>query len=163
MEQGRMPHQPILPLDPFQKWGLDFQIQHRPRVQRTVADYLNHLESREPAKTTYDDLPDASLFNLTTMPDENEDEWITKMTHFLSTDLPPEHIALDTRKRLEVRSRNFCLVSDIRYHKGSDGIWRRSIRHFEKNAILQEAHQGVASGHYTGESTARTVWQSGLW
>ena len=24
MEVARMPHQPILPLDPFQKWGLDF-------------------------------------------------------------------------------------------------------------------------------------------
>ena len=141
----------------------DFQIQHRPEVQHAIADYLSRLESGEPAETTYDDLPDASLFNLTTMPDDNEDEWITEMTHFLSTVLPPEHMALDARKRPAVRSWNFCLVSDILYHKGSDGIWRRSIRHFEKNAILQEAHQGVASGHYTGESTARTVWQSGLW
>ena len=24
MEVVRMPHQPVLPLDPFQKWGLDF-------------------------------------------------------------------------------------------------------------------------------------------
>ena len=24
MKQARMPHQPVLPLEPFQKWGLDF-------------------------------------------------------------------------------------------------------------------------------------------
>ena len=105
----------------------DFQIQHRPGVQHAVADYLSRLESGEPAESTYDDLPDAGLFSLTTMPDDNEDEWITEMTHFLSTGLPPDHLTLDARKRLAVRSRNFCLVSDTLYHKGSDGIWCRAI------------------------------------
>ena len=118
----------------------DFQIQHRPGIQHVVADYLNRLESGEPAETAYDDLPDASLFNLTTMTDDKEDEWITEMTHFLSTGLPPDHMPLDARKRLAVRNRNFCLVLVILYHKGSDGIWRRAIQHFEKNAVLQEAY-----------------------
>ena len=58
----------------------DLQIQHRPGVQHAVADYLNRLESGKPTKTTYDDLPDASLFHMTTMPDDNEDGWITEMT-----------------------------------------------------------------------------------
>ena len=97
------------------------------------------------------------------MPDDNEDGCITEMTHFLSTGLPPEHLPLDAKKRLAVRSWNFCLVSDILYHKGSDGIWRRAIRQFEKNVVLQEAHQGIAGGHYAGNATARKVWQSGLW
>ena len=105
----------------------DFQIQHRPGVQHAVGDYLSSLESGEPAEPTYDDLPDAGLFSVTTLPDDKEDEWITEMTHFLSTGLPPDHMTLDARKRLEVRSRNFCLVSNNLYHKGSDGIWRRAI------------------------------------
>ena len=42
--------------------------------QHAVTDYLSRLESGEPAETTYDDLPDASLFNITTMSDDNEDE-----------------------------------------------------------------------------------------
>ena len=75
----------------------------------------------------------------------------------------PDHMPLNARKCLAVRSRNFCLISDILYHKGSNGLWRRAIRHFEKKAILQEAHQGIAGGHYARESTARKVWQSGLW
>ena len=114
----------------------DFQIQHRPGVQHAVADYLSRLESGEPTETTYDDLPDAHLFHLATTPDDNEDGWITDMTYFLSTGLPPEHLPLDVKKRLAVRSRNFCLVSDILYHKRSDGIWRRAIRQFEKNTVL---------------------------
>ena len=96
-------------------------------------------------------------------PDENKDKWITEMTQFFNTGLPPDHLTLNAQKRLAVRSRNFCLVSDTLYHKGLDDIWRRAIRQFEKHTILQEAHDGIARGHYVGESTARKVWQSGLW
>ena len=82
----------------------DFQIHHRLGVQHVVADYLSRLDSGEPTDTTYDDLPDANLFCLTTTTtqDDNEDEWIREMTHFLSTDLPPDHLPLDARKRLAV-------------------------------------------------------------
>ena len=75
----------------------DFQIQHRPGVQHVVDDYLSHLESGEPVESTYDDLPNADLFSLTMEPNKNEDESITKMTHLLSIDLPPNHLTLNTR------------------------------------------------------------------
>ena len=156
---GRLAHWMLL-LQEF-----NFQIYYRLRVQHAIADYLSRLESGEPTDSTHDDLPDVGLFNVTTTltPNEHEDEWITKMTHFLSTGLPPDHLILNARKRLAVMSQNFCLVSDTLYHKGSDGIWRCAIRQFEKYTILQEAHHGIAGGHYTGESTTRKVWQSGLW
>ena len=107
----------------------DFQIHHRPGVQHAVADYLSRLESGEPTDSMYDDLPDAGLFSLTMTPtpNENKDEWIKEMTHFLNTGLPPDHLPLDAQKRLVVRSRNFCLVTDTLYHKDSDGIWRHAV------------------------------------
>ena len=55
------------------------------------------------------------------------DAWITEMTIFLSTGLPPENMSLDERKRLAVRSQNFYLLNDTLYHKGADGIWRRAV------------------------------------
>ena len=96
------------------------------------------------------------------MNEEREDEWISEMTIFLSTGIPPEHMSTDERKRIAVRSRNFCLLNDILYHKGADGIWRRAVRKFEKLAILRESHCGVAGGHYAGETTARKIWNSGV-
>ena len=39
-EQARMPHQPILPLEPFQKWGLDFVRPFKPAVARTRNKYI---------------------------------------------------------------------------------------------------------------------------
>ena len=32
----------------------------------------------------------------------------------------------------------------------------------KKGTFLQEAHCGIASGHYAGEMT-RKIWNSGLW
>ena len=39
-ERDRMPHQPILPLEPFQKWGLDFVGPFKPPATRTGNKYI---------------------------------------------------------------------------------------------------------------------------
>ena len=91
------------------------------------------------------------------MNEDMEDSWITEMTTFLTTGLPPQQLSIDERKRLAVRSRNFCLLNNTLYHKGADGIWRRAVRQFEKLAILRESHCGIAGGHYVGEPTDRKV------
>ena len=86
-----------------------------------------------------------------------------EMSVFLSIGLPPPRIRTDEKKRLAVRSRSFCLVGDTLYHKGSDGIWRGCVCSDEKDAVLQEAHYGIAGGHYTEDATTRKIWQAGLW
>ena len=39
-EHARMPHHPVLPLEPFQKWGLDFVEPFKPLVMRTSNRYI---------------------------------------------------------------------------------------------------------------------------
>ena len=131
----------------------EFDILHRPGVQHDVADYLNRLESGEEGMGVKDDFPDAQLFRVEAikvqeMNEESEDEWISKMIIFLSTGIPPEHMSADERKRIAVRSRNFCLLNDMLFHKGAGGIWRRAVGQFEKSVILRESHSRVAGGHY---------------
>ena len=53
---------------------------------------------------------------------------------------------------IAVRNRNFCLLEGTLYHKGHDGIWRRCVRNYEKEAVLREAHCGIAGGHYAGDT-----------
>ena len=72
-------------------------------------------------------------------------------------------MSLGERKRIVVRTRNFCLVKETLYHKAIEGICWRAIRQFEKLAIVREAHCGIAGGHYTGETTTQKIWSSGLW
>ena len=143
----------------------EFDIHHQPGVQHVVVDYLSQLESREPTETIYDDLPYTNIFGIdpATQPTEPEDGWINKMVHFLSMGLPPEHLPLDAKKWLAIRSRNFCLFMNTLHRKGSDGIWHRAVRQFEKDVILREAHYGIVGGHYVGDAMAQKICQSGLW
>ena len=39
-EQARMPHQPVLPLEPFQKWGLNFVGPFKPPTMKTGNRYI---------------------------------------------------------------------------------------------------------------------------
>ena len=105
-----------------------------------------------------DDFPDGAILHIDAEDPEqhnapSEDKWLTKMSTFLSTRLPPPRMRTDEKKRLAVRSRNFCMIQDTLYHKGSDGIWCKCIRNDEKETILREAHCEIA-----GDATARKAW-----
>ena len=50
-----------------------------------------------------DDFPDGQIFRVVTTPaqemnEEMDDAWITKMTIFLTTELPPQQLSTDERK-----------------------------------------------------------------
>ena len=137
-------------------------------VQHAVADYLSRLESNEAGDGVRDEFPDAELFRVTTEMATDatvveEDKWLTDMHKFLSIELPPKKMDWDERKWLTVCSRHFCLIQDTLYHEVVDGIWRRAVCNDEKEAILREAHCGIAEGHYVGDAIARKIWQSWLW
>ena len=95
----------------------EFEIIHNPRVQHASPDCLSRLELGELGTRVKDDFPNTQLFRVDTvvaieMDEDKANLWITKMTIFLSTGLPPEGMPLDERKRLAVRSQNFCLLND---------------------------------------------------
>ena len=87
----------------------------------------------------------------------HDDKWLLDMSRFLSTGFPPPWMRTDEKKRLVVRSRNFCLVGDTPYHKGNDDIWRWCVRNDEKDIVLREAHCEIAGGHYARDATARKI------
>ena len=76
---------------------------HRPGVQHAIVDYFSLFESEEEGTGVKDDFSDAQLFWVDTiaiigMGEDIVDAWITEMTIFLSTGLPPDNMSLDERK-----------------------------------------------------------------
>ena len=57
----------------------------------------------------------------------------------------------------------YQLIAGQLYRQGKDGVMRRCVREDEFILILDEAHSGIAGGHFTVEATARKVLQAGLW
>ena len=85
------------------------------------------------------------------------------MVHFLNEGLPPENMPVVQRKKMAWRSRNFEVIMGILYRRGIDQILRRCVHKFEQKVILTEAHSGDAGGHYSGQVTAKKIFQAGLW
>ena len=125
----------------------EFTIQHRSGTQQAVVDYLSILDNGNNTITRDDDFPDADILQVAAITTQDKksfpDQWLMQMTYFLTTGLPPPLLRMDEKKRLPVRSRNFCLVEGVLYHKGSCGIRRRGIRQEEKEVVLLKAHCGV--------------------
>ena len=57
----------------------------------------------------------------------------------------------------------YQLIAKQLYKQEKDGVMRRCIREDEFILILDEAHSGIAEGHFAAETTARKVLQASLW
>ena len=62
-----------------------------------------------------------------------------------------------------MRVANFTLIVGQLYKLGPDEILRRYVLEHERRRILEEAHAGVAGGHYVGKPTTQKVLTAGLW
>ena len=93
---------------------LEFKIQHRPRKQHAMADYLSWINYDDDVVTSHDDFLDAEILRITKtdVKDGNHflDKWLMEMTSVLSTGLPPPKLRTDEKKRLAVRNWNFYLL-----------------------------------------------------
>ncbi|MCO5557534.1 hypothetical protein L7F22_011100 [Adiantum nelumboides] len=123
-----------------------------------MADHLSRITNGEAPTGVDDDLPDTSLFMVETIP-----EWSEKIVNFLVNGFPPKELRKDVAQRLIKECEPYSLIAGTLYKLGKDDILRRCAREDEYLYILQEAHMGVAGGHFSGELTARKVLQSGYW
>ena len=86
-----------------------FDIQHRPRTQHTVADYLSRIENKADAVVHDNVFPHGAILHIEADDPEqhdapSENKWLTEMSTFLSTELPPPRMRADEKTRLVVRS-----------------------------------------------------------
>ena len=86
----------------------NFDIQLRLGTQHAITDYLNKIENGADAVKGDDNFPDGAILQITTNdPEHNptpvEDKWLTNMSEFLTTGLPPPRMQKDEKKRLAVR------------------------------------------------------------
>ena len=67
------------------------------------------------------------------------------------------------KRALVIQARNYTWAAGALYRLGKDGILRRCIPEIERMGLMEEAHEGEAGGHMSGEVTARKLLQGGFW
>ena len=55
------------------------------------------------------------------------------------------------------------IIAGSLYWRGIDHIIRRCVSKEEQDAVLREAHNGDAGGHFSGEIIGRKIMQASLW
>ena len=58
---------------------------------------------------------------------------------------------------------DFTLIAGQLYKLGLDEILHKYVLEHERRIILEEAHVGVARGHYAGKATMQKILIVGLW
>ena len=58
---------------------------------------------------------------------------------------------------------DFTLIAGQLYKLGPDEILHRYVLENERRRILEEAHAGIAGGHYAGKPNVQKVLTAGLW
>jgi ABC-type antimicrobial peptide transport system ATPase subunit len=76
--------------------------------------------------------------------------------------VPHEHTIIQ-KKQLVVHDAYFSLIDRQLYKLGPDEILRRFVMEAEIPLILEEAHEGIAGGHYVGKETTQKILRAGLW
>ena len=66
-------------------------------------------------------------------------------------------------RRLTKDATPYQLIAGQLYKQGKDGIICRCIREDEFILILDKAHLRIAGGHFMAKTTARKIFQVGLW
>ena len=70
---------------------------------------------------------------------------------------------MSEKNQLVVRAANFQLITRQPYKMGPNEIMHRYVLLHEQETILDEAHVGIARGHYQGRATTRKILGTRLW
>ena len=111
-------------------------------------DHLSRLESGEEPTSLEDNLPDVHLFTI-----HITDNYFVDIIKFITIGTAPTEYSTKKNKQLVVKVANFIIIVGQLYKLGPDEILRRYVLPHERSIILEEAHAGIAGGHYSGNPT----------
>jgi hypothetical protein len=90
------------------------------------------------------------------------DDYFSDIVQFLSTGMAPSDMMVAQKKQLVVKQQYYQLIAGNLYKLGADGILRCCVLEHERPMILEEAHDGIAGGHYAGRETTQNIFCVGF-
>jgi hypothetical protein len=77
--------------------------------------------------------------------------------------MAPSDMTIAQKKQLVMKATDYQLIIGNLYNLGVDGILRHCVLEHEILMKLEEAHDGIAGGHYAGRETAQKILCTGIW
>ena len=128
-----------------------------PTIVQDTNDYINGECPKCKGNTT----TKIQCGAITTDPQE---DWRTPFIDYLSHGRLTTPATLTQRQQIAIRSRPFQLVNgDKLIKEGADGMKRRCVSGPITEAIIAEAHEGIAGGHFAANITLHKILTALYW
>lgn len=111
-------------------------------------DHLSRIENGKEPSNIDEGLLDTQLFAFRVV-----DKNFVDIFRFLPTNVAPKGYTTQQKKELVVRAANFSVIVGNLYKMRLNEVIHRYVPEYERQSILDEAHGGVAGGHYAGKAT----------
>ena len=79
------------------------------------------------------------------------DEYFEDIVNFLNIGMAPQGYCVSQKKQLVLKASYYQLISGQLYNIRPNEILRQCVLEHGRPMILDEAHDGVAGGHYIGK------------
>ena len=103
-------------------------------------------------------IPHATLFAVNPLP-----RWSSYIVEYLTKGHTNPNKPKHRKLLIEAEAQNYTLIDGQLYKRGKDGNLRLCVSESQYLEILHHAHAGVAGGHFSGPTTAKSILWSGLW
>lgn len=140
----------------FQEY--DFEIVVNPGCLNVEPNHLSCIETGEEPNNLEDGLPDAQLFAIKVF-----DENFLDIIQFLTTGWAPDEYTVQQKKEPVSHATNFTIIVIQLCKLGENEVLHRYVLEYERLTILDEAHGGIARGHYNGKETTKNIFRAGFW
>ena len=128
----------------------DFTVIVKKGRTHVLVDHMSRIPNREAPIGLDDELPDATLFLIDLVP-----KCAKEICHYLTNGLHTNRPLDMARARRLIRdAAPYQLIAGQLYKQGKDGIIRKCIREDEFILFLDEAHSGIAGGHFATKTIA---------
>ena len=123
----------------------EFEVILKPGRLNVGPYHLSRIESGEEPTNLEDNFPNAQLFAIHMMDDQNHE--FNAIIHFLITGYVPKGISTNQKKHLVIRDTDYTLIMGHLYKLGVDEVLHHCVFNYERPWVMSEAHDGVTGGH----------------
>ena len=124
-----------------------------PTISRDIHQYISECAQCRARKP----IAHSTLYRMAIVP-----MWGKYMADYLDTKVLPENIPKARKKAIEVEAESYALIGGQLYKCGPDqNLWICAAEN-EYVAILEQAHKGISGGHFSAETTAKSILAAGI-
>ena len=146
----------------YSKWIVilqDFDLEFttaKSKKSLMFAELIFSLPSSSPTSHVQDQIPDESLFLISTL-----DQWYGDIIIYLQMSSFLPGMSKDARRRIRDQSQPYHIIGDTLYRLGADSVLHRCLTLEEAERVLNDCHFGACGGHMSRYATAQKILCAG--